>query len=179
MASISSNGYRREPYATAPTPTERRLLALLLAQDGSTTRLCEAVAGGPVSVLLHGQEVVGEVPGPVRARLPGEAFIRRVTSLVAQGQVLMDNLSYIALQGLEPDVEADLRAGVMPIGHLLARWWVRRDRLTPADLLLQPLWQVVGLPDPDAARAYVIVTPAGPRMVIAEAFRRGMLMERG
>ena len=41
--------------------------------------------------------------------------------------------------------------------------------------LADRLWQFVGLPDPAAARAYAIVTPERPRMVIAEVWRGGML----
>lgn len=91
----------------------------------------------------------------------------------------MDNLSYIALDGVAPDVRRDLEDGVMPIGHLLSRMWVRRSFLDPTPVLYAKLWSAVGLPDPGASRVYCIETPDGPRMVIAETFRRGMLMTRG
>ena len=35
------------------------------------------------------------------------------------------------------------------------------------------------MPDAGATRSYRIVTPEGPRMLIAETYRRGMLMDRG
>jgi chorismate-pyruvate lyase len=183
MSSSSSNPPRRERFAdAAATPAqaaiERQVLRLLMAQDGSTTRLCEAVAGGPVELLLIKQHVTSEVPAIVREQLPGTQFIERITSLAAHGQVLMDNLTYIALDGLEPAIDADLRAGTLPIGHLLARLWVRRERITQADELTRTLWNAVGLPDEAATRAYRITTPTSARMLIAETYRRGMLMER-
>ncbi len=157
----------------------RDVLRLLLAQDGSTTRLCEAIAGGPVSLHLLEQRVVAAVPAEVRAALPGSSFIERITCLAAHGQVMMDNLSYIALEGLPVDVRRDLEAGVMPIGHLLSRLWVRRSFLDAVPALYQRLWGAVGgLPDAEASRMYCIVTPEAPRMLIAETYRRGMLMQR-
>ncbi|HMC15941.1 MAG TPA: hypothetical protein VKI18_09940, partial [Albitalea sp.] len=115
----------------------------------------------------------------VHMQLPGDQFIERITSLAAHGEVLMDNLSYIALDGLDPHTEQALQSGTMPIGHMLARMWVRRETVSAAPALSQRLWQMVGLPDSRASRAYRIVTPEGPRMLIAETYRRGMLMDRG
>lgn len=179
MSSDSQPSFRRERFAgTQDSAAERRLLALLMAQDGSTTRLCEAVAGGPVRLQVLHQQATRQVPGAVRKQLPGEEFIERITFLAAHGEVLMDNLAYIALKGLAPDIERDLRAGTMPIGHLLARLWVRREALPLADTLTTRLWDAVGLPDAGATRSYRIVTPEGPRMLIAETWRRGMLMDR-
>lgn len=90
---------------------------------------------------------------------------------------MMDNLAYIALDGLQADIRRDLEAGVLPIGHLLSRLWVRRHFLSLETALLERLWSAAGgLPDPDASRLYCIATPEGPRMLIAETFRRGMLM---
>jgi hypothetical protein len=51
--------------------------------------------------------------------------------------------------------------------------------LDPAPVLHARLWSAAGVPDPEASRAYRILTPEGPRMVIAETFRQGMLMARG
>jgi len=88
----------------------------------------------------------------------------------------MDNLCYIALEGLPGELRRDLEEARLPIGHLLARLWVRREFQAAAPRLYERLWAAVGLPDPAAARTYTIVTPAGPCMLIAEAYRRGMLM---
>ena len=157
---------------------ERRVLQLLLAQDGSTTRLCETIAGGPIALHLLAQTVTDQVPELVRRELPGTRFIERITSLAAHGEVMMDNLSYVALEGLAPDLRRDLEDGVMPIGHLLARLWVRRAPVTDAQALHERLWGRVGVPDAPAARCYRIVAPEGPLMLIAETYRRGMLMDR-
>jgi chorismate-pyruvate lyase len=169
---------RREPFfdAGAPEPATQRLLRLLLAQDGSTTRLCETIAGGPVGLQLLRQAFTADVHALVRQWLPGSRFIERITSLVAHGEVMMDNLAYIALDGLEPSVQRDLEAGVAPIGHLLARMWVRREPVSDAGALHERLWSAVGVPDAAATRAYRIVTPEGPRMLIVETYRRGMRM---
>lgn len=153
-------------------------MRLLLAQDGSTTRLCEAVAGGAVHLEVLHQQATEDVPALVREQLPGGRFIERVTYLAAHGEVLMDNLSYIALHALEPAAERDLLAGTMPIGHLLSRWWVRRQAVADDGTLAARLSQTVGLPDAPATRSYRIDSPEGPRMLIAETYRRGMLMDR-
>jgi chorismate-pyruvate lyase len=155
----------------------RSVLQLLLAQDGSTTRLCETIAGGPVSLHVMKQQIVDAVPAQVRAALPGASFIERITCLAAHGQVMMDTLSYIALEGLPADVRRDLEGGAMPIGHLLSRLWVRRAFLDATPTLYERLWGAVGLSDSEASRTYCIVTPDGPCMLIAETYRRGMLMK--
>ena len=164
--------------APAVAALAQRELRLLLAQDGSATRLCEVVAAGPVSLQLLDQKTVEQVPPEVRMHLPGTAFIERLTCLHAHGEVMMDNLSYIALDGLAPELRRALDGGQIPIGHLLADLWVRRtflDRTPPA--LGARLWDAVGLPDAGATRTYGIVTPEGPRMLITETFRRGMRLD--
>lgn len=159
-------------------PACARVLQLLLVQDGSTTRLCETVAAGPVDLHVVAQRVVTAVPPEVGAALPGTRFIERITCLAAHGQVMMDNLVYVALDGLQPDVQRDLKLGVAPIGHLLERLWVRRRFLDAVPALYERLWAAAGgMPDPAASRLYCIATPEGPRMLIAETFRRGMLMQ--
>ncbi|HEY2926242.1 chorismate--pyruvate lyase family protein [Piscinibacter sp.] len=182
MSSHSHEALRRQafidPAASAGDAAHaRRTLTLLLAQDGSTTRLCEAVAGAPVELHVLHQAVTSELPAAVRALLPGRQFIERITCLAAHGEVMMDNLSYIALDGIEATLRHDLEAGTAPIGHLLARLWVRREPLPVAPPLSERLWGAVGTPDAEATRAYRIVTPDGPCMVIAETYRRGMLLD--
>ena len=162
---------------TDESPTTRAFLRLLLAQDGSTTRVCETVACGPVDLHLLHQSVTADVPPGVRDALPGTRFIERLTSLAAHGEVMMDNLSYISLDGLADDIRVDLEAGRLPIGHLLARMWVRRATWLDSAWLVDRLGAAFGLPDPAASRAYRIVTPDGPCMLIAETFRRGMRMQ--
>jgi chorismate-pyruvate lyase len=123
------------------------------------------------------QGVTDDVPQVVRDALPGTRFIERVTCLAAHGEVMMDNLTYIALDGLAADLRRELEGGSVPIGHLLARLWVRRAPLSDGQALQRRLWHSVGQPDPAATRSYTITTPEGPRMVIAETYRRGMLMD--
>ena len=181
MTDDASPAIRRRRYGVGATDAgarlhARRLLPLLIAQDGSTTRLCEAIAGGPITLRLVDQRVTTQVPAAVTAELAGSRFLERITSLSAHGEVMMDNLSYIALDRLPEDVQRDLLAGKLPIGHLLARLFVRR-RFLPAvmDALLPRLWAAVGEPDPASSRAYVIASADGPAMLIAETFRDGML----
>jgi chorismate-pyruvate lyase len=179
---LPQTAQRQRFHQPADTPAHTAhlgvVLQLLLAQDGSTTRLCEAIAKGPLSLQVHEQRVVQSVPTEVRNALPGSEFMERTTSLAAHGQVMMDNLSYIALEGLPLDVRCDLEGGAIPIGHLLSKLWVRRSSLDAAPTLYERLWAVVGLPDPTTSRTYCIETPVGPRMVIAETYRRGMLIGR-
>lgn len=183
MSSFIHPSFQRQRFHDASDPAPQAahaqsVLQLLLAQDGSTTRLCETIARGPVSLHVVEQQIVSAVPAEVRFALPGANFLERVTCLAAHGQVVMDNLSYIALEGLSTDIRRDLEAGVTPIGHLLSRLWVRRSFLDAMPELYARLWGAVGLPDPDASRTYCISTPDGPRMLIAETYRRGMLMSR-
>ena len=169
---------RRCFHQPSDPPGHARVLQLLLAQDGSTTRLCETVAGGPVDLHVLAQHPAQEVPDVVRSVLPGTRFIERITTLSAHGEAMMDNLSYIALAGLPHDVQRDLEAGTMPIGHLFARMWIRRSFLGAQPTLCERLWATTrGLPDAAASRSYSVVTPQGPCMLITETFRRGMLME--
>jgi chorismate-pyruvate lyase len=164
----------------APDAQERQrwLLRLLLAQDGSTTRLCQAIAATPLTLQVRQQAVTATVPDCVRTVLPGERFIYRITSLAARGEIMMDNLVYVALDGLSEPLRDGLDSGAIPIGPLLESLWVRRKPL-PADVaavLSAQLWAEVGLPDLAAARAYIIATPGGNLFVIAETYRRGMRM---
>lgn len=181
MSAILDPALRRRCFFDPPgaTPAEqaaaRRMLTLLLVQDGSTTRLCEALAGGPVGVQVLSQCVTAEVPAVVRRMLPGGRLMERFSCLSAQGEVMSDNLAYIALDGIDPALLSGLEDGSTPIGHLLPRFWARRAPLDDAEVLHQRLWSRVGLPDAQATRSYCIESPEGPRMLITETFRRGML----
>ena len=179
----ASPGPRRERlldgWVGADAAWAARTAALLLAQDGSATRLCELVAGGPVELVVHAQRELAEaeVPAAVRAQLPHGPLIERLVSLQAHGQVMMDNLSWLAPQALPPDIRQALAQGEAPIGHLLARMWIRRVTVAQPQPLWPPLWQRIGLPDPQATRSYAIHThDGGAAMLITECFRRGMLM---
>lgn len=174
MTSTGSSPVLRQHFDAGADPCAKHLLQLLLTQDGSTTRLCESIAGGPVQLHVLQQRVTHEVPTVVLTALRGSEFIERCTCLAAHGQVMMDNLSYIALEGLAADVRRDLERGEMPIGHLLQRLWVRREVLPDAAVVLERLWGQVGMEDAQASRVYRIVAPEGPCMLIGETYRRGM-----
>jgi len=163
---------------TAAQERHRWLLRLLLAQDGSTTRLCQAIAAMPLTLQVRQQTVTDAAPACVRDVLRGERFIYRVSSLAARGQVMMDNLVYVALDGLPQTMRDGLDSGAIPIGPLLESLWVRRKPLPSevATILNEQLWSEFGLPDAAASRAYTIATPGGNMFVIAETYRRGMRM---
>ena len=171
---------RQTFHQVTDSPSDARhaaaVLRLLLAQDGSATRLCETVAATQVTVHLVRQEEIDEVPEEVRSCLPGDSFIERTTTLVAHGQVMMDNLAYIAVAGASDELRGGLEAGGIPIGHMLQRMWTRRMFLATPSPLHDRLWASVGTPDASASRLYAVETPSGPLMMIAETFRRGMLM---
>ncbi len=151
------------------------LLRMLLALDGSTTRVCEALAQAPAQVQLIHQQQTQEVPAAVREQLGGSAWLARVTSLHAHGQVLMDNLSFTRLDAVPGWFLQRLNEGTAPIGHLLAQLFVQREPVASSPQIEQMLWQHVGLPDERASRSYRIVTEHGPLMLIFEAFRAGMV----
>ncbi|MEY4564999.1 MAG: hypothetical protein RLZZ618_4276 [Pseudomonadota bacterium] len=156
-------------------PAHAALLRMLLAQDGSTTRCCEAVSGGPVDLVLHHQTRTQTVPSDVHQHLGGTEWLQRVTTLVAHGQVMMDNLSFTRLDAV-PDWFLDsLDEGTAPIGHLLNKIFVRRDRVDTSATLQALLWTHVGQPDLNASRSYRVSTPDGPLMLIFETFRGGMV----
>lgn len=176
---LACNEFRRARFhQDADSSTQaahaRTVLQMLLAQDGSTTRLCETLAASAISVQVFEQDMVDALPGQLHDALPGARFIRRLSSLVANGDVLLDSLSFIALEGLPEDIRRDLEQATIPIGHMLGRLWNRRQFRGQDAPLFEQLWQHTGLPDPAASRSYALVTPEGPRMVIGETFRRGL-----
>lgn len=158
------------------------LLRALLAQDGSTTRVCQAIAGEPLHLEVVRQGLVEAVPEVVHALLPGQRFMERATFLAARGEVMMDNLVYVAVEALSPELRAGLEGGSIPIGRLLDTLWVRRRALprgADAGALFARLWAIFGAQDASASRAYTIESPEGPLFLIAECYRRGMRMEPG
>lgn len=155
------------------------VLPLLLAQGGSTTRLCETIAGGPVQLHVLRQRACSDLPEAVRSALPGAAVVERFSCLTARGAVMLDSLVYIAARSLPSDIAQQVEAGATPIGHLLERLWMRRTPWTRVDDgMCARLWAEVGWPDAAATRTYTVETPTGPSMVITETFRDGMLMSR-
>jgi chorismate-pyruvate lyase len=179
MDFLDTKQLQRQKYFLASEPQARAefaraLLRLFLTQDGSTTRLCEAMARDRVTVHLLSQAVVPELPAHLKNALPGRSFLRRIIALAAEGQVLLDSISYIALDALDADSVARLEAGTTPIGHVLDDLWTRRNFRSQDDALFEELWREVGDADAQASRSYTVLTQQGPCMVIAETFRRGM-----
>jgi chorismate-pyruvate lyase len=152
----------------------QNLLRLLLAQDGSTTKLCEAIVGARVELRLHAQTRVETVPEVVRLKLGGTTWLKRITSLHSQSRVLMDNLTFTRLDRVPGWFLNDLEKGTAPVGHLLENLFVRRERLNPTPELEAELFDVVGLPDSDSSRAYMIISEAGSLMLVFETYRAGL-----
>ena len=150
---------------------------MLLALDGSTTRVCEALADKPVGLLMLHQQQTADVPAVVREQLGGSAWLARVTSLHADGRVLMDNLSYTRLDAVPDWFRSSLDQGRAPIGHLLQHLFVRREGVPATPELSGALWRHVGHPDPRASRSYRVITPDSALMLIFEAYRGGMVKE--
>jgi chorismate-pyruvate lyase len=151
------------------------LLRVLLGQDGSTTRLCEVIAGGPVELFLSSQARVETVPNGVLEVLGGSSWIERITSLHVSGRVMMDNLTWTRADRIPDEFVGDLERGELPVGRLLDRLFVKRQ-LIPASSLGDVLWSVTGFPDARASRAYTISTQldsgdAGAFMLVFETYR--------
>lgn len=164
----------RHPFPS--DPAHAPLLRLLLALDGSTTRVCEALAQSAITMQLLHQQQTERVPAAVREPLGGQRWLHRVTSLHAHGRVLMDNLSYTRLDAVPGWFLDELNEGKAPIGHLLQRLFVQREPLTGSTEIEEALWHHVGQPDLRASRCYRIVTERGPLMLIFETFRSGMVV---
>lgn len=180
-APVAPSAHRSATRRRFPTPSHasaQTLMLLLTEQDGSTTRLCEALAGAPVQVRVLSQNLRADVPSQVRALLPGDLFLERVTSLVTNDEVMTDNLVYVALEGLDARLKDQLRAGVLPIGRLMAGRWLRRDTVSVDDDVLDRLWNIVGEADPGAMRCYRMQSLDGPAMLVCETFRHGILSAR-
>src|SRR5690242_19352158 len=99
------------------------ILQMLLAQDGSTTRLFEAIAGHRILVHAVDQATVRELPPDLAGFLPGESFLRRLSTLEFGGHVLLDSLSYIAIDVLPPPLVQELEKGETPIGRVFSSLW--------------------------------------------------------
>jgi chorismate-pyruvate lyase len=156
-------------------PVSASLLRLLLGQDGSTTRLCEVVARGPVELSLHTQSRVETVPDSVLEHLGGDSWIERITSLQVAGRVMMDNLTFTRLDRIPNEFADALERGELPVGRLLDRLFVKRH-LISASGLGDVLWNQTGLPDSRASRAYTISTQDGSSesaafMLVFETYR--------
>lgn len=174
VRALQRQRFLAEGDADARTGPRGTLLRLLLQQDGSTTRLLEALSGAEITVHVLEQGLVHVLPVPLAGVLPGTTFLRRITSLEADGRVLLDSISYIAVEVLPRPIVQALVEGIRPIGHVLVPLWTRRVFRDGDTQLLEELWAAVGEPDPQASRSMLVVTPEGPCMVLAETFRGGV-----
>lgn len=148
---------------------------LLQVQDGSTTRLCAALAGGALELSVLVQARRKAVPAAVREALGGTAWLERVTSLHARSAVFMDNLSFTRLDTVPAWFLGELDQAAVPIGRLLQQLFVRREAAPCTPEVADLLWDRVGLPDPSMSRSYVVRMPEAPLMYIYEVFRAGMI----
>lgn len=148
---------------------------MLLVQDGSATLICETLAGGPVQLDVLHQKVTADVPAGVRAHLPGTSFIERQVCMSHQGEVMMDNLTYVALEQLDPEVQRHLEQGLAPIGYIFDIKLTRKRPVPCPEGVLSRLWQRCGVPDPEAARTYVLEIENTSCMLITETYRSGMM----
>src|SRR5437016_2314880 len=94
---LARHRFLRPTASTAELAWGNTLLQVLLEQDGSTTRVFEAITGDRVSVHVLDQTTVRQLPPELAGFLPGESFLRRLSALEAGGHVLLDSLSYIAI----------------------------------------------------------------------------------
>ncbi len=150
-----------------------KLLKLLLAQDGSTTKLCEAIADSRVDLALHMQSRIETVPEVVMHKLGGTSWLKRVTSLHSESRVLMDNLTFTRLDRVPDWFLADLELGKAPVGHLLEKLFIRRERIFSSPELKQALFEIVGFPDSNSSRAYTVDSEQGALMLVFETYRAG------
>jgi chorismate-pyruvate lyase len=118
--------------------------------------------------------VTDNVSSDVRSYLSGENFIERHVCMSFRNEVMMDNLSYIALDAIDPELREFLEAGVSPIGHFFDRRWTRKKPLPGLASVQRRLWERSGEPDPSAVRSYLLEMPHGTCMLITETFRAGM-----
>jgi chorismate-pyruvate lyase len=163
---------QRERFPDGPVHT--RLKRVLMTQDGSTTRLCAAIAadaGAALELQLVLQERRDAVPSPVAAALGGGRWLVRITSLHARGQVLMDNLSFTRLDTVPDWFLEELDRGVAPIGKLLDSLYVRREPAPASPEVENLLWDRTGLAHRKASRSYVVRLPEAPLMYIFETWR--------
>ncbi len=156
------------------SPRHALLRRLLLAQDGSTTRLCATAAPGKLELGLYLQERCAAVPAVVGEALGGTAWLERVTCLYSGATVLMDNLSFTRLDTVPAWFLDELEQGVAPIGRLLESLFVRREAAPRSTEVEALLWNRTGLPDASMSRSYLVRLPEAPLMYIFETYRGGI-----
>lgn len=156
------------------SPQYALLRRLLLAQDGSTTRLCAAAARGKLELGLYLQERRSSAPAIVKESLGGTAWLERITTLYAGTTVMMDNLSFTRLDTVPAWFLDELDQGIAPVGRLLENLFVRREAAPCSPDVEKLLWDQTGLPDPSMSRSYLVRMPEAPLMYIFETYRAGI-----
>lgn len=164
-----------EPRPSDETAKEAATLQSLIERQDPMTPLLESIAGEKITVHILAQDVVQQVPSALSSCLKGNSFLRRMVSLEARGYVLLDSLSYIDIEVLPFDARQRLLDGIDPIGHVLSGLWTERSFRRNDTELLEELWATVGHADARASRSTCIHTLAGPSIILAETFRRGVL----
>lgn len=149
-------------------------LRVLLAQDGSATLLCETIVGAPVSLDVVHQSVTTQVPDSVRQQLGGRRFIERQVVMSYDGAVMMDNLTFVSLDRIDPEVATHLAQRQSPIGYIFEAKSTKKRPVAQDDAILDRLWSRCGLPDREAARSYILDIDNIACMLITETYRAGM-----
>jgi chorismate-pyruvate lyase len=146
---------------------------MLLANDGSTTRLLEAVLRGPLTVIVEEQvaEDAADLPRPVRQALrlaEGESVVTRRSLLVTgDHRPVSRNLVVIAAAPHDPLylLAAD-RA--VPLGLALVSAGIEQRRTTLVTGRCS--WQQTGPHRPAAVKTYLIATGGRPRLHLREVY---------
>jgi chorismate-pyruvate lyase len=149
-------------------------LRVLLTHDGSATLLCETIARQRVSLEVSHQAIATEAPEVVAAHLGGRRFLERQVVLHHENEVMMDNLTYVALDLIDDDVAAHLAERRSPIGHIFEHKPTKKRPIALDCAILDRLWSRAGIPDAEAARSYVLNADRAACMLITECYRAGM-----
>lgn len=105
---------------------------ILLQSDGSTTKMLELIVGGEVTIKVHDQgwifrsEMLPDSFFPIEG--PGP-FIRRVTSLYFQNEVISTNLVFGNPEIISAELQEGLIQGTFPLGKLIKEMEYRRQIL--------------------------------------------------
>lgn len=159
---------------TATTAWADAWLEVLIIQDGSATLLSETIAHSSIRLDIVHQAVTDDVPDEVRRYLSGRTFLERQVCMSHNGEVMMDNLSFIALDSIDAELRTRLEEGIVPIGHIFSTRWIRKRPVENVPTVQNRLWERSGLPDPQAVRSYLLEMPETTCMLITETFRAGM-----
>ncbi|MGO4423850.1 chorismate pyruvate-lyase family protein, partial [Streptomyces sp. MCAF7] len=147
---------------------------MLLASDGSTTLLLEALTGGKltVDVLCQGRasarEFPPEIPGSIGVGAESELLVRRSRLRTASGESISKNL-VVARQGNHSPMLSLLSNTRAPLGRGLVSLGLSQSRHIVATG--EDLWDdSSGSAEPCAYKAYVLVEQGDPLLYIHEKF---------